>query len=40
MLAIMLEISANMTQLNTRVYAIDKGDSIKEHSIKETGADI
>ena len=35
MLAIMLEISANMTQLNTRVYAI-----LETHSIKETGADI
>ena len=35
MLAIMLEISASMTQLNTRVYAI-----LETHSIKETGADI
>ena len=32
MLAIMLEISASMTQLNTRVYAI-----LETHSIKETG---
>ena len=35
MLAIMLEISASMTQLNTRVYAI-----LETHSIKETGADM
>ena len=35
MLAIMLEISASMTQLNTRVYAM--GETL---SIKETGADI
>ena len=35
MLAIMLEISASMTQLNTRVYAI-----LETHSLKETGADI
>ena len=35
MLAIMLEISASMAQLNTRVYAI-----LETHSIKETGADI
>ena len=35
MLAIILEISASMTQLNTRVYAI-----LETHSIKETGADI
>ena len=35
MLAIMLEISGSMTQLNTRVYAI-----LETHSIKETGADI
>ena len=35
MLAIMLEISASMTQLNTRLYAI-----LETHSIKETGADI
>ena len=34
-LAIMLEISASMTQLNTRVFAI-----LETHSIKETGADI
>ena len=33
--SIMLEISASMTQLNTRVYAI-----LETHSIKETGADI
>ena len=33
--AIMLEISASMTQFNTRVYAI-----LETHSIKETGADI
>ena len=35
MLAIMLEIRASMTQLNTRVYAI-----LETHSIKETGADV
>ena len=35
MLAFMLEISASMKQLNTRVYAI-----LETHSIKETGADI
>ena len=35
MLAIMLEISASMTQLNTREYAI-----LETHSMKETGADI
>ena len=35
MLAIMLEISASMTQLNTRVYAI-----LETQSIKKTGADI
>ena len=29
------EISASMTQLNTRVYAM-----LETHSIKETGADI
>ena len=35
MLAIMLEISASMAQLNTRMYVI-----LETHSIKETGADI
>ena len=35
MLAIMLEISTSMTQLNIRVYAI-----LETHSIKETGADV
>ena len=34
MFAIMFEISASMTQLNARVYAI-----LETHSIKETGAD-
>ena len=35
MLAIMLEISASMTQLNARLYAI-----LETHSIKETSADV
>ena len=35
MLAIMLEISASMTQLNTRVYAI-----LETHSIKEQGRNM
>ena len=33
--SIMLEISASMTKLNTRVYAI-----LETHSIKDNGADI